>query len=57
MFRSFDLGYPAIEYLTAGFRVGSYKILCASIDDQAAGFDAGTLDPGLVQVNGYLINK
>lgn len=45
------------EYMTAGFRVGPSKILCAAIDSRAAGFDKGTLDPGGVYVNGYLINK
>ena len=45
------------EHMTAGFRVGPNRILCASVDNKAAGFDAGTLDPGNVYVYGYLISR
>jgi hypothetical protein len=43
------------EHMTTGFRVGAGKILCASISNLAAGFDAGTLDPETIFLNGYLV--
>ena len=43
------------EHMTTGFRVGAGRILCASISNVAAGFDAGTLDPELIFLNGYLV--
>lgn len=45
------------ETMTAGIRIGAWRILCASIDSQGAGFDAGVLDPSGVYVHGYLIAR
>jgi hypothetical protein len=45
------------EYMTTGIRVGPWRVLCAAVDDQGAGFDAGTLDPAAVYLHGRLVSR